>query len=139
MTLADLITEMLRHGGAIILRHDHGTTELKGNDFILRESSSWLTIYHESSNTPEERSHLHLRKDSYSYAEIIENPGFTPQMAFWQDKSKSEAVGEAAKPTFAIYFPSFYDWFNGDKTKIAENHQLYQDWINKNPSTYDLV
>ena len=136
MDMTSLIREIISFGGAIILRNEWGTTELKGDDFILRESSEWITIYHASCDNPEIRSHLHLRKDSFSHACIIENDGYTPQMAFWVNEDKSDAIGPAAKPSFAIYFPSFYDWTSGNKEPIDKNQDLYHHWIKNNPKHF---
>ena len=130
--MTELIKELVSLGGTIILRNDSGTTELRGNDFTVRESDSWLTIYHSVCENPEHRSHLHLRKDMFSFAEIIENPGYTPFMAFWKTEFRSEAIGEKQKPTFAIYFPSFYDWSGGEKKSIEENQIIYKRWLENN-------
>jgi hypothetical protein len=126
--MIELIKELVSLGGTIILRNEFGTTELRGDDFIVRDTGTWLTLYHNSCENPEQRSHLHLRKDMYKFAEIIENPEYTPFVAFWKNKSREEAIGEKKKPTFAIYFPSFYSWDKGPKTAIVENHQVYEKW-----------
>ena len=134
--MVDLIKELVSLGGTIILRNEFGTTELRGDDFIVRDTGSWLTLYHSTCENPEQRSHLHLRKESYNFAEIIENPGYTPYVAFWKSEKREEAVGEKKKPTFAIYFPSFYSWANGDKTSIAENQELFQSWCKTHHSPW---
>ena len=132
--MIELIKELIALGGTIILRNEWGTTELRGEDFTLRDSGEWLTIYHSTCDNPEQRSHIHLRKLSFTYACIVVNPGYTPMMAFWQSTAKSEAVGENKKPLFAIYIPSFYCWANGDKTALQGNQDIYKEWLLRNPA-----
>ena len=134
--MTELIKELVALGGTIILRNQWGTTELRGEDFTVRDSDEWLTIYHSSCDNPEHRSHIHLHKTSFTYACLEENPGYTPQMAFWESPQKSEAVGAKKKPLFAIYFPSFYDWSKGEKTAIEDHHRLYADWCAANAREY---
>lgn len=136
--MTKLITQLVELGGTVILRNQWGTTELRGDDFIVRDTGEWLTVYHSSCENPEQRSHLHLRKDSFRYASIVENPGYTPFMAFWQSPEKGEAIGEKKKPLFAIYFPSFYSWANGDKAAIEENQKNYRDWLAANAAEYNF-
>ena len=134
--MTELIKQLSALGGTIILRNEWATTELRGDDFTVRDSGEWLTIYHSICENPEHRSHIHLRKNSFKYACIIESSGYTPQMAFWQSEDKDEAVGEQQKPLFAIYFPSFFNWSNGDKTAIEENQLVYKEWTAENPREF---
>ncbi|MCM8531005.1 MAG: hypothetical protein NE330_07590 [Lentisphaeraceae bacterium] len=136
--MVELIKELVSLGGTIILRHEFGTTELRGDDFIVRDTGSWLTLYHSICDSPEQRSHLHLRKESYKFAEIVENPGYTPFVAFWKSNERNEAVGEKRKPTFAIYFPSFYSWSDGNKTDIDEHQERTHEWRQQKPNEWNF-
>ena len=132
--MVDLIKDLVSLGGTIILRNEFGTTELRGDDFTVRDTGSWLTLYHSTCKNPEQRSHLHLRKESYKFAEVVENPGYTPFIAFWKSEDREEAIGEKKKPTFAIYFPSFYSWKDGEKTPLLENQETFSNWCESNES-----
>ena len=62
-----------------------------------------MTIYLRTASSSESRSHLHLRHRSLRDAEIQEQPGMTPVLAFWPD---ADAVSAAIKPPLAITPPS---------------------------------
>jgi len=117
----------------VILRNPKGTVELKGADLTIKEHGDWITIFHGSCQSSEQRSHLHLRKKSYHYACIRETEGYTPQMTFW---IRQEDVCDD-KPEFAVYFPSFYDWSEGKKP-LLDHHQHYREWVKTHGREFEL-
>lgn len=140
---AEFITELVAWHTTIVWRNEHGTAELNGDDFFVMESDKWLTLYHEKIDKKESRSHVHLRRGQYRYAEVTEDSGYTPFIAFWCHKDKSDAIGDESSASFAIYFPTFYHWHNKGgkegKTTVFENQQFYKDWIAKNGRQFEIV
>ena len=134
----ELLREMLTLGGAIILRNEYGTTELKKGGFTIRSTEGWYTAYPADAANAEEKSHFHLRRNRFIFAEVIELDGFTPQIAFWGTKDRSDAVGPVGKPPFAIYFPTFYIWGN-EKVAVTEHHNIFNKWITIHGKVWSFI
>ena len=121
-TLHDFMQELVDMGGTFILRNEHGSMELRGQDMYLHPYNEWLTVYHTSAERPEARSHLHLRRDTVQAAKVCRSDGQTPYLAF---SSGDELSGDAL---LTWYFPSFYDWSSG-KSLIPDNVARFESFV----------
>ncbi|MFQ5893232.1 MAG: hypothetical protein ACE5H5_02865 [Nitrospinota bacterium] len=121
-------------GGTIMLRTEQGTMELRGDDLVLTASEEWLTIYHATAASPEERSHFHLRPGSFRYARVVEREGATPFVGFW----RTQEDDPEAKPPLAIYFPALFDWAK-DRAPIEKNQQLFRKWVDHHGREFTLT
>jgi hypothetical protein len=133
LTLQELMTVLIRMDSTFILQNDHGSMELRGNDFYLSPYKEWLTIYHTTqSRGPESRSHLHLRWQTLQCATIRREEGHTPHLAFF---GTAEPAGE---PLLVWYFPSFYDW-SQNKAEIPANIEQYDAFVQTYGTTLKFV
>ena len=121
-TVQDFIEQLADMGGTFILRNEHGSMELRGEDMYLHPYNEWLTVYHTRTERPEARSHLHLRRDTLRAAKVCRSDGQTPYLAF---ASERDPDGE---PLLTWYFPSFYDWSKG-KTLIPDNVARFESFV----------
>lgn len=134
-----LIQALLDLGCSIVHRNPQGTLELRGKDFIIKLSDLWLTIYHSGIENPESRSHLHLKRGLYRYAEIREDKEYAPIIEFWVQEDKSDGIGIDQASSLAFYFPPFYRWNNGEKTPIPENQRRYKEWVAEHGCRFCLI
>ena len=134
-----LIQALLDLGCSIVHRNPQGTLELRGEDFIIKLSDLWLTIYHGGIENLESRSHLHLKRGLYRYAEILEDDEYAPTIGFWVQEGRSEGVGVDREPSLAFYFPPFYRWNRGEKTPIPENQRRYREWVAEHGCRFRLI
>ena len=118
----DLLEHLVRLDGAFVFYNAHGAMELRGADFYMSPSTDWLTVYHTEASNPESRSHVHLKWRTFKSADVIEETGQTPHLAF---STAPEAVDE---PQLVWYFPSFYDWDN-NKAEIPANIAQYENFV----------
>ena len=132
MTVQALLELLIPMRGTFILQNAHGSMELRGDDFYLHPYNEWLTIYHAAPKNPESQSHLHLRWQTLRSAVIVQQPGQTPHLAFYQTP---EAVGEAA---LLWYFPSFYDWSRG-KAEISSHIAQYEAFVARHGTVLRFV
>jgi hypothetical protein len=133
LTLKDLMTVLIRMDSTFILRNEHGSMELRGNDFYLSPYNEWLTIYHTTKpRSPESRSHLHLKWPTLQSAMIAREEGHTPHLGFF---GTSEPAGE---PLLLWYFPSFYDW-SRNKAEIPANIAQYDAFVRDYGTTLRFV
>ena len=121
-TLHDFMEQLVDMGGTFILRNEHGSMELRGQDMYLHPYNEWLTVYHTNAERPEARSHLHLRRETLQAAKVCRPDGQTPYLAF---SGEGEQSGE---PLLTWYFPSFYDWSRG-KTLIPDNVARFESFV----------
>lgn len=121
-TLHDFLGQLIDMGGTFILRNEHGSMELRGQDMYLHPYKEWLTVYHTNTDRPEGRSHLHLRRQTLQVAAVCRSEGQTPHLAFFKS---DEAHGE---PLLVWYFPSFYDWSQG-KVLIPDNVARFESFV----------
>lgn len=135
----EFISQLIDMHTIIVLRNEQGAAELNGDDFFVSVSDQWLTIYHKNIDRKESRSHIHLRRGQYIYAEVTEDAEYTPFIAFWTQKDKSDAMGADKHCSFAIYFPPFYSWHKNRKTVIAENQQFYQAWVTQYGRQFEII
>lgn len=131
-----LIQALLDLGCSIVHRNPQGTLELRGEDFIIKLSDLWLTIYHGEIENLESRSHLHLKRGLYRYAEILEDEGY---IGFWAQEDKSDGISVDQKPSLAFYFPPFHRWNRGNKTAIPENQRRYREWVAEHGCRFRLI
>jgi hypothetical protein len=125
ITLQGLLEELIQMPGTFILRNEHGSMELRGNDFYLSHYQEWLTIYHTTApRSSESRSHLHLKWQTFRSAALTQEEGQTPHLAFYKTP---EQTGE---PPLVWYFPSFYDWAN-NKAEIPANIAQYEAFVQR--------
>ena len=120
--LQDFLEKLVGMGGTFILRNEHGSMELRGEDMYLHPFNEWLTVYHTHSERPEARSHLHLRRETLQVARVCRTEGQTPYLAFFG------AGGPIGEPQLTWYFPSFYDWSRG-KTLLADNVARFESFV----------
>lgn len=133
MTLRELMDILIRMDSTFILRNEHGSMELRGNDFHLSPYKEWLTIYHTTApRSPESRSHLHLKWQTLRSAAIKQEEGQTPHLAFYMTP---EPVGE---PPLVWYFPSFYNWAQG-KAEIPANIARYEAFVTNYGSVLHFI
>jgi hypothetical protein len=133
LTLQDLMTVLIGMDSTFILRNDHGSMELRGNDFYLSPYKEWLTIYHTTqSRGPESRSHLHLKWQTLQSATIRREEGHTPHLAFF---GTPEPEGE---PLLVWYFPSFYNW-SQNKAEIPAHIAQYDTFVQTYGTTLRFV
>lgn len=143
--LLTLITELLEFRGTVILRNEFGTMELRGTDLALKHSDEWITLYHASAANSEHRSHLHLRRSAFAYAEVIEREGGTAQVGFWKTKADVPAAvlqpadSRTGKPPFAMFFAPFYDWSGPEKKALPENQARFAAWLNQNGRAFTIM
>ena len=121
-TLHDFLELLIDMGGTFILRNEHGSMELRGQDMYLHPYEEWLTVYHTNAERPEARSHLHLKRHTLQAAAVRRSEGQTPHLAFFK---AGEACGD---PLLVWYFPSFYDWSQG-KTLIPDNVVRFESFV----------
>ena len=121
-TLHDFLEQLIDMGGTFILRNEHGSMELRGQDMYLHPYNEWLTVYHTNADRPEGRSHLHLRRQTLQAAAVRRSEGETPHLAFF---STDEPHGD---PLLVWYFPSFYDWSQG-KVLIPDNVTRFESFV----------
>ena len=100
-TLHDFMEQLIDMGGTFILRNEHGSMELRGQDMYLHPYNEWLTVYHTNAERPEARSHLHLKRKTLEGAKVCRSEGQTPYLAF------SGANERSSEPLLTWYFPSF--------------------------------
>ena len=121
-TLHDFLEQLIDMGGTFILRNEHGSMELRGQDMYLHPYKEWLTVYHTNADRPEGRSHLHLKRQTLQAAAVRRSEGETPHLAFFRsDESHDD-------PLLVWYFPSFYDWSQG-KTLIPDNVARFESFV----------
>ena len=121
-TLHDFLEQLIDMGGTFILRNEHGSMELRGQDMYLHPYKEWLTVYHTNADRPEGRSHLHLKRQTLQVAAVRRSEGETPHLAFFRsDESQDD-------PLLVWYFPSFYDWSQG-KTLIPDNVARFESFV----------
>lgn len=108
--------------GTFILRNEHGSMELRGDDLYLHPYQEWLTIYHATPANPESQSHLHLKWRTLRAAAVMQEEGQTPHLAFYRT---GDASGDAS---LLWYFPSFYDWAHG-KAEIPAHMAQYDAFV----------
>ena len=132
MTPKDLLKVLVRMDSTFILRNEHGSMELRGNDFYLSPYKEWITLYHSAAKSPESRSHLHLRWQTLRSAAIAREEGQTPHLAFY---TTAEPAGQ---PLLVWYFPSFYDWGN-NKAEIPENQAQYEAFVKTYGTTFKFI
>ena len=129
ITLKGLLEELIQMPGTFILRNDHGSMELRGNDFYVSHYQEWLTIYHTTApRSSESRSHLHLKWQTLRSAALAQEEGQTPHLAFYKTP---EPTGE---PPLVWYFPSFYDWAN-NKAEISAHIAQYEAFVQRYGTT----
>ena len=128
----DLLETLVRMNGAFVFYNAHGAMELRGADFYMSPSTDWLTVYHTEASNPESRSHVHLKWRTFQSADVVEEEGQTPHLAF---STSPEAADE---PQLVWYFPSFYDWSN-NKAEISENITRYEDFVRQYGSHLNFV
>ena len=121
-TLHDFMERLVDMGGTFILRNEHGSMELRGEDMYLHPYNEWLTVYHTSAERPEARSHLHLRRETLQAVNVCRSEGQTPYLAF------SSAAEHCGEPLLTWYFPSFYDWSKG-KTLMPDNVARFESFV----------
>ena len=121
-TLHDFMEQLIDMGGTFILRNEHGSMELRGQDMYLHPYNEWLTVYHTNAERPEARSHLHLKRKTLEGAKVCRSEGQTPYLAF------SGANERSSEPLLTWYFPSFYDW-SKDKTLIPDNVARFESFV----------
>ena len=121
-TLHDFMERLIAMGGTFILRNEHGSMELRGQDMYLHPYEEWLTVYHINAERPEARSHLHLKRHTLQTAAVRRSEGQTPHLAFFK---AGESCGA---PLLVWYFPSFYDWSQG-KTLIPDNVARFESFV----------
>ena len=121
-TLHDFMERLIDMGGTFILRNEHGSMELRGQDLYLHPYEEWLTVYHTNAERPEARSHLHLKQHTLRSAMVFRSEGQTPHLAFFK---AGESCGD---PLLVWYFPSFYDWSQG-KALIADNVARFESFV----------
>lgn len=121
-TLHDFLGQLIAMGGTFILRNEHGSMELRGQDLYLHPYNEWLTVYHTSADRPEGRSHLHLKRQTLQAAAVRRSEGETPHLAFFK---ANEPHGD---PLLVWYFPSFYDWSQG-KALIPDNVTRFESFV----------
>jgi hypothetical protein len=121
-TLHDFLAQLIDMGGTFILRNEHGSMELRGQDMYLHPYEEWLTVYHTKAESPEARSHLHLKRQTLQAATVCRSEGQTPHLAFF---NTADPCGESL---LVWYFPSFYDWNQG-KTLIPDNVARFESFI----------
>ena len=121
-TLHDFMERLIDMGGTFILRNEHGSMELRGEDMYLHPYNEWLTVYHTNADRPEARSHLHLRRETLQGAKVCRSEGQTPYLAF------SSVTEPGREPLLTWYFPSFYDWSKG-KTLIPDNVARFESFV----------
>jgi hypothetical protein len=125
MTFKELLDALIPMHGTFILRNEHGSMELRGDDFYLSAYKEWLTVYHTTEpKSPESRSHLHLKWQTFRSAVMAHEEGQTPHLAFY---ATPEPVDE---PLLVWYFPSFYDWAN-NKAEISANIAQYEAFVQR--------
>lgn len=128
----DLLDILIHMQGAFVLYNTHGAMELRGTDFYMSPSTEWLTIYHTGAANPESRSHMHLRWRTFQSANIVEEEGQTPHLAF---SATTKSVDE---PQFVWYFPDFYDWGN-TKAEIPGNIAQYESFVQQYGAHLEFV
>jgi hypothetical protein len=129
ITLKALLEALLPMSGTFILRNAHGSMELRGHDFYLSHYQEWLTIYHTTApRSPESRSHLHLKWQTFRSAVLAQEEGQTPHLAFYQTPNQT------GEPPLVWYFPSFYDWAN-NKAEIPANIAQYEAFVQRYGTT----
>jgi hypothetical protein len=121
-TLHDFLERLIDMGGTFILRNEHGSMELRGQDMYLHPYEEWLTVYHTNAERPEARSHLHLKRHTLQAATVCRSEGQTPHLAFFKT---GEPYGD---PLLVWYFPSFYDWSQG-KSLIPDNVARFESFV----------
>ena len=121
-TLHDFLEQLIDMGGTFILRNEHGSMELRGQDMYLHPYKEWLTVYHTNADRPEGRSHLHLRRQTLQAAAVRRSEGETPHLAFFET---DEPHGDSL---LVWYFPSFYDWSQG-KALIPDNVARFEAFV----------
>lgn len=121
-TLHDFLERLIDMGGTFILQNEHGSMELPGHDMYLHPYNEWLTVYHANAESPEARSHLHLRRQTLRAAAVRRSPGQTPHLAFFS------AAEPCDDPRLVWYFPSFYDWSQG-KALIPDNVARFESFV----------
>ncbi len=134
-----LIQALLDLGCSIVHRNPQGTLELRGEDFIIKLSDQWLTIYHGGERNLESRSHLHLKRGLYRCAEIVELEEYAPTIGFWVQEDSSEGSSVGQEPSLAFYFPPFYRWNRGEKTPVPENQRRYREWVAEHGRRFRLT
>ena len=137
MKLEELLRTLLPAGVVVLLRNEAGTMELRGDDLELKSSERWLTVYHAGAladGSSETRSHLHLRRNSFGNARVVERAAHTPTLEFWP---KEEDARQGGRPPLSVTFPSFYDWQN-DKAPIAKNRKWFDDWVERYGRRFEL-
>ena len=130
--LLEQVLECVNRGGLFLLNSAIGAMELHGDDLYISRSDQWLAIYHGTTPGGESRSHLHLKTGILKAARIVEEPGQTPYLGFWENTEFSR------EPTLQVYFPSFYDWAN-DKKPIEENRIYFATWVDAHGRRFDLT
>ena len=121
-TLHEFLEQLIEMGGTFILRNEHGSMELRGQDMYLHPYNEWLTVYHTSADRPEGRSHLHLKRQTLQAAAVRRSEGETPHLAFFK------ADEPHVEPLLVWYFPSFYDWSQG-KALIPDNVTRFESFV----------
>ena len=121
-TLHEFLEQLIDMGGTFILRNEHGSMELRGQDMYLHPYNEWLTVYHTNADRPEGRSHLHLKRRTLQAAAVRRSEGETPHLAFFK---ADEPHGD---PLLVWYFPSFYDWSQG-KALIPDNVTRFESFV----------
>ena len=121
-TLQDFLEQLVGMGGTFILRNEHGSMELRGEDMYLHPFNEWLTVYHTHSERPEARSHLHIKRETLQVARVCSAEGQTPYLAFFG------AGGRTGEPQLTWYFPSFYDWAKG-KALLPDNVARFESFV----------
>ncbi|MDE0205934.1 MAG: hypothetical protein OXP66_07900 [Candidatus Tectomicrobia bacterium] len=121
-TLHDFMALLVGMGGTFILRNEHGSMELRGQDMYLHPYNQWLTVYHTHAERPEARSHLHLRRETLQTAKVCRSEGQTPYLVF------SGATEPCGEPLLTWYFPSFYDWSQG-KALLPDNVARFESFV----------
>jgi hypothetical protein len=118
----ELLETLVGMNGAFVFYNAHGAMELRGADFYMSPSTDWLTVYHTEASSPESRSHVHLKWRTFQSADIVEEDGQTPHLAF------STSPQAADDPQLVWYFPSFYDWSN-NKAEIPKHIAQFDNFV----------
>ncbi len=138
-TLSRLLETALAEAQVVLLRNEHGTVELRGEDLALESGGEWLTLFHAGASPgPEARSHIHLRRGRLRYATIAEREGRTPVLELWPSRAAlSAARASGGRPPLALMFRSFYDW-GRDRAPIPEHRRRFEAWVAENGREFDL-
>ncbi len=114
-----------------MLRNPWGTAEVRGDDLVLKHTAAWITIFHRDAPATEALSHLHVRREVFRFAQVVQTPERTPRLDFWPDSDTGD------RAPLSLRFLRF--WERGRGASILAHQVRFSAWVTEHGRVFTLV